>query len=989
MADKIVSWGGVDSKGATGMGVTGSLAVSGSATITNGATVYNNIVINTSNAPALDLYDSLQNYTWRIFTNGASFFIRDDGGNNAFSITTSRNITIGPGTSNAARLTVKGSGTTSSTTALLVQNANASASFTVKDDRSATFAKELYIDGDLGDGTGSIFLKNSAGDYSNRIGTYGYNTFISTRGTANGIQFLFGIGSSRALNFTGGDPNNIAIQPAGASLSINSVNDIVHGSDLIKIESRNYNGGEGVIITRGRSTNLTDPIVTFKYETAEKVRINNSGNVGIGTSTPTASLHISGSSGSVLLEVDSPAVNNILFVSGSGNVGIGTGTPLYPLDVRSSTQNTTLSIQNSGSAGLGTSTAALRFANADSYSSTFTLSNSGITLATHGGSSPFNVIGSLAVGSISGAKLAVKGDGTTSSTTAFQVQNANASASFTITDNLNATFAGVISGPNSYTLGTTSSNTPVLSISGYFIGTGAITTTNSNARSFNTIIGGQGSGIISQYNGVAQGQTNNNEYFLAGGNINLTDGAIDLRGFSFAPTIVSETGSAIKAFWSGLSAASNRYNLFLSGSAQNYIAGNVGIGTLSPSASLHISGSSNSALLEIDSPAVNNILYVSGSGNVGIGTGTPARTLEVNGTIGTSADGLGRGITMGTAVVGGSSYLNVGQGTGWIFHLTTNNATYTANSTRMSITDNGVGFGNFIANGGTVSATAHIRGSGTTSSTTALLVQNANASASLSVKDDGSVGIGTASPFSSGLTVANPAYTGYGRVYMNANNTFIVADAGTGGNITFGPSNRIFINSQQVSLPSGYISIGGSATISTSGSYQGTTFSLGNFIAANIGGSTGLTISSKYTQQGAGGPNTGTVVRIIDTGIDTVTGVTNTLTMLSINPLVNTTGGSTTLRGIYYNPNMSSSVGLTQHTAIETTAGSVLFNGGNVGIGTSTPSSSLHISGASAVLTLSPQSPLPSGVPTGSFAVSSSAPPKPYFYDGTTWNALY
>jgi hypothetical protein len=41
------------------------------------------------------------------------------------------------------------------------------------------------------------------------------------------------------------------------------------------------------------------------------------------------------------------------------------------------------------------------------------------------------------------------------------------------------------------------------------------------------------------------------------------------------------------------------------------------------------------------------------------------------------------------------------------------------------------------------------------------------------------------------------------------------------------------------------------------------------------------------------------------------------------------------------------------------------------------------------ILTLTPQSPLPSGVATGSFAVSSSVPPKPYFYDGTTWNALY
>ena len=41
------------------------------------------------------------------------------------------------------------------------------------------------------------------------------------------------------------------------------------------------------------------------------------------------------------------------------------------------------------------------------------------------------------------------------------------------------------------------------------------------------------------------------------------------------------------------------------------------------------------------------------------------------------------------------------------------------------------------------------------------------------------------------------------------------------------------------------------------------------------------------------------------------------------------------------------------------------------------------------ILTLTPQDPLPSGVLTGSFAVSSSIPPKPYFWDGSNWNALY
>ena len=57
-----------------------------------------------------------------------------------------------------------------------------------------------------------------------------------------------------------------------------------------------------------------------------------------------------------------------------------------------------------------------------------------------------------------------------------------------------------------------------------------------------------------------------------------------------------------------------------------------------------------------------------------------------------------------------------------------------------------------------------------------------------------------------------------------------------------------------------------------------------------------------------------------------------------------------------------------------------------------TVTGSLTITGSATInniLTLTPQDPLPTGVGTGSFAVSSSVPPKPYFYDGTSWNALY
>jgi hypothetical protein len=67
--------------------------------------------------------------------------------------------------------------------------------------------------------------------------------------------------------------------------------------------------------------------------------------------------------------------------------------------------------------------------------------------------------------------------------------------------------------------------------------------------------------------------------------------------------------------------------------------------------------------------------------------------------------------------------------------------------------------------------------------------------------------------------------------------------------------------------------------------------------------------------------------------------------LLSISPVINTTGTySGTVRGLYYNPTLTSLSGTT-HRAIETTSGNVIFNGGNVGIGTTNPTTKLHVVG--------------------------------------------
>ena len=117
MADKIVSWGGIESKSTSGMGITGSLAVSGSATITNGATifngayVYNNLTIETSNLPKLSLYDSLQTHTWEIRSNGTSLSFIDQGNSRLWigGVGSGNGGKVGINTSNtSAQLTVKG-----------------------------------------------------------------------------------------------------------------------------------------------------------------------------------------------------------------------------------------------------------------------------------------------------------------------------------------------------------------------------------------------------------------------------------------------------------------------------------------------------------------------------------------------------------------------------------------------------------------------------------------------------------------------------------------------------------------------------------------------------------------------------------------------------------------------------------------------------------------------------------------------------------------
>jgi hypothetical protein len=224
---------------------------------------------------------------------------------------------------------------------------------------------------------------------------------------------------------------------------------------------------------------------------------------------------------------------------------------------------------------------------------------------------------------------------------------------------------------------------------------------------------------------------------------------------------------------------------------------------------------------------------------------------------------------------------------------------------------------------GSISPRLQVRGSGTTSATTALRVENTNASASLVVLDNGYVGINT----------------GSAQYNLDVNGTARV-------------QNHIY-------LASGfsYISLGNNVNL-----------------RSNIAGGSGYVVDAQSFNTLNSVSNEQGFANFLGTYAPTSASGTPSFNALKVTPTINQTGGANGItRGLYIAPTLTAAA---DFRAIETTNGKVIFSGtGSVTI--------------SNVLTLTPQSPLPSGVATGSFAVSSSVPPKPYFYDGTTWNALY
>jgi len=630
MADKIVSWGGIESKSTSGMGVTGSLAVVGSGSfgysnIASGNTyikidpnqINSRITFNDwdggigSRGGELEMgtyYSSLMygSYNW--------FYIGNSSYRYLFYIGDNRRILISEAsskpTNTTAMLTVKGTGTTSATTALLVQNANASASFQVKDNSEVVFATPDYTPTDGGNPF-SYLSKTRTGIYvANTANNYG----ISYEG--NQIYANIGYGSGNPT-FT---PSN-AVWTTNSrinALSLRGTNGIFTsgidkfvapegGTDLNLIFAGSTNAsGQGRIIAYGETHapkrgklelySGTDPVygvISFLPGNTEAARFTPDGNFNIGAITGSAKLLISGSSNSALLKIDSPAVNNILFVSGSGNVGIGTGNPTYALELSGSSGNQGV-IRSRRLIAYGGTAGDPAIATESTIAGLFEVGYAQLGFSSYAGEAGRIETNARLwnIGMTGGtAKMNIRGTGATSSTTALLIQNSSTTTTFTVRDD------GLVIIPGTTYL---QGLTQIGSVQFYPVLDGGYTT-SSTARAlrvdttFNNTVSSTyayqfgafslETGTASNINGTSifttLAPTSGSKTFTAlnvGNTINATGTYSGIvRGIYYNPTLTSMTGVTHRAI------ETTSGNVIFNG-------GNVGIGTSTPSASLHVSG---------------------------------------------------------------------------------------------------------------------------------------------------------------------------------------------------------------------------------------------------------------------------------------------------------------------------------------------------------------------------------------------------------------
>jgi hypothetical protein len=307
MADQIVSWGGFDSKGTDGMGITGSLSVDGST------------FISSSNATQLQV------------------------GNNSLFVSSSGNVGIGT-TTPTQKLEVNG--------AILIEGNDTNNKLILGANIAQTFSLGTYFNGFFDtffieySAFGTPKLLNIQGNGNIGIGTTTPTSRLQVKGsgttsatTAFRVENANASGSMVVL-----DDGNVGIGTTTPSYKLDVAGDIIardiYPTIYVDHSGTVLGGIRADATTKLEFKTLTTAPLSFQVNSDEKMRITDSGTVGIGTYSPTAKLQVKGSgttNATTAFRVENANASGSMVVLDNGIVGIGTDTPRINLHISSDT----------------------------------------------------------------------------------------------------------------------------------------------------------------------------------------------------------------------------------------------------------------------------------------------------------------------------------------------------------------------------------------------------------------------------------------------------------------------------------------------------------------------------------------------------------------------------------------------------------------------------------------------------------------------------